>query len=118
MAEQQQKGSGRIRAGKGILHSGEFAGLAWDTGNSHAPMADVLRIHDWPYVRRIQVHCWISPDTPAHEQNNAAPGTNDCALSLLKSVSLGAALRLAPEDEQSTEPSSSGSLKRDACARP
>lgn len=40
----------------GILRSAEFqGGLRWDEGSKRAALGDVLRVHDWNYVRRIQV---------------------------------------------------------------
>lgn len=43
-------------AGWGILRSAEFGGaLRWDEGPQRAAMADILRVHDWNYVKRIQV---------------------------------------------------------------
>ncbi len=40
----------------GILRTAEFeGGLRWDEGSKRAALGDVLRVHDWNYVRRIQV---------------------------------------------------------------
>lgn len=39
----------------GLLQAGEFADLPWDEASPHVPLADVLRVHDWPYVRKLQV---------------------------------------------------------------
>lgn len=42
-------------AGFGLLRAVEFAGLPWDEASPHVPLADVLRVHDWPYIRKLQV---------------------------------------------------------------
>jgi hypothetical protein len=45
--------------GRGILHTQEFVSrLRWVTSVGPAPMADVLRVHDWNYIRRLQVGSW------------------------------------------------------------
>lgn len=45
-------------AGQGTLRASEFEGLPWITrGVPPAPMADVLRCHDWAYVRRVASEC-------------------------------------------------------------
>lgn len=41
----------------GILRSREFEGLAWETAPPHARIADVLRCHEWSYVRELQSAC-------------------------------------------------------------
>lgn len=46
-----------VPAEMGVLRAGEFAGLPWDEASPHAPLADVLRVHDWAYVRKLQVSC-------------------------------------------------------------
>lgn len=52
-------------AGQGILHCGEFCGLQWDTGDGCAPLADILRVHEWAYVRGLQRASAALPDDPA-----------------------------------------------------
>ncbi|KAL4431738.1 hypothetical protein ABPG77_002954 [Micractinium sp. CCAP 211/92] len=49
----------------GILRTAEFeGGLRWDEGSKRAALGDVLRVHDWNYVRRIQMVCDSLPDDP------------------------------------------------------
>lgn len=44
-----------------MLRAAEFAGLPWDEASPHVPLADVLRVHDWPYVRKLQARiCTLS----------------------------------------------------------
>ena len=49
----------------GILRSGEFAALRWDETDAAAPLGDVLRVHEWSYVRGLQAACAAIPDDPA-----------------------------------------------------
>ena len=42
-------------AGWGILRTDEFGGLRWEEGSRRAALADVMRVHEWNYVKRIQV---------------------------------------------------------------
>ncbi|GAB4814038.1 hypothetical protein N2152v2_001084 [Parachlorella kessleri] len=52
--------------GSGALRATEFEGsLRWDEAPKAAALSDVLRIHDWAYVRRIQALCDQIPDSPA-----------------------------------------------------
>ena len=40
----------------GILRTSEFEGaVRWDERSQRAALGDVLRVHDWPYVRKMQV---------------------------------------------------------------
>ncbi|GLI65150.1 hypothetical protein VaNZ11_008553, partial [Volvox africanus] len=49
----------------GILHNGEFSDLEWRTsGIPQAAMVDVLRCHDWSYVRRVIQACDAIVDSP------------------------------------------------------
>jgi acetoin utilization deacetylase AcuC-like enzyme len=41
----------------GILRSHDFKDLRWDTGGGCASIGDVLRVHDWAYVRDLQNAC-------------------------------------------------------------
>merc|ERR1719284_438988 len=42
----------------GILHAQEFEGrLVWDIASGPAAMGDILRVHDWPYVRSLKQAC-------------------------------------------------------------
>eukprot|EP00775_Hariotina_reticulata_P004555 gene4555-4807_t len=44
-----------VTPGRGILHSRGFQGrLAWEERVQPAPIGDVLRVHDWSYVRKLQ----------------------------------------------------------------
>lgn len=45
-------------AGHGILHTRDFAGVPWETrGVPSAALGDVLRCHDWSYVRGLIAAC-------------------------------------------------------------
>jgi acetoin utilization deacetylase AcuC-like enzyme/ankyrin repeat protein len=57
------------RPGMGILRTREFApssaaALDWDEAPHPAPLGDVLRVHDWAYVRGVQAACARLPDSP------------------------------------------------------
>ncbi len=41
----------------GILRSAEFADLEWETWPPHARITDILRVHEWSYVRTLQNTC-------------------------------------------------------------
>lgn len=41
----------------GILRSEEFADLQWETRPPHARISDILRVHEWSYVRELQTAC-------------------------------------------------------------
>jgi hypothetical protein len=47
--------SAALLAEVGVLRAEEFAELPWDEASPHVPLADVLRVHDWPYIRKLQV---------------------------------------------------------------
>jgi len=49
----------------GILRGAGFESLAWSTAPRRATAADVLRVHDWAYVRALQAACGRVPDDPA-----------------------------------------------------
>ncbi|EFJ43924.1 hypothetical protein VOLCADRAFT_118904 [Volvox carteri f. nagariensis] len=50
----------------GILHNLEFSDLEWRTsGIPQAAMVDVLRCHDWSYVRRVIQACEAITDVPS-----------------------------------------------------
>ncbi|KAK9865158.1 hypothetical protein WJX84_010261 [Apatococcus fuscideae] len=49
---------------QGILRSAEFASLQWEDQCPPAPLADVLRVHDWSYIRHLQAKCGAIPDLP------------------------------------------------------
>ncbi|WIA10571.1 hypothetical protein OEZ85_010758 [Tetradesmus obliquus] len=51
--------------GSGILRSrGLQQRLEWELSVPPAPIADVLRVHDWNYVRGLQLACQAIPDRP------------------------------------------------------
>ena len=50
--------------GSGILRAAGFAALEWEQGTRLAPIGDVLRVHEWSYVRSLQHLCSAIPDTP------------------------------------------------------
>jgi ankyrin repeat protein len=55
------------RPGTGVLRTSEFAGAAalrWDERPRRAALGDVLRVHDWAYVRKIQAACAQVPASP------------------------------------------------------
>ena len=41
-------------AGRGILRGREFERLRWEGGPLRAALVDVLRVHEWAYVRALQ----------------------------------------------------------------
>lgn len=45
---------GFMAAGNGALRAREFEGVVWEKGSSPAAAADVLRVHDWSYLRHLQ----------------------------------------------------------------
>ncbi|KAL0037126.1 hypothetical protein WJX79_001631 [Trebouxia sp. C0005] len=49
----------------GILRSSEFSTLEWDETSRRGCMADILRVHEWSYVRSLQHMCASIPDIPA-----------------------------------------------------
>ena len=52
-------------AARGSLRTADLAGrLRWDEGSKRAALGDVLRVHDWKYVRHIQNVCASLPDDP------------------------------------------------------
>lgn len=51
-------------AGCGILRSSEFASAQWRFDVEALPLADLLRVHDWNYVRSVRQECSAIPDTP------------------------------------------------------
>jgi Histone deacetylase domain/Ankyrin repeats (3 copies) len=55
--------------GCGILRSEEFAALAWHEEPRCAPIGDVLRVHEWVYVRSIKHACEAIPDSPGATAN-------------------------------------------------
>lgn len=44
----------------GILRTEEFDSLEWDEEDHFAPLADILRVHEWTYVRKIQVQSCLA----------------------------------------------------------
>ncbi|KAK9846133.1 hypothetical protein WJX84_008602 [Apatococcus fuscideae] len=46
---------------QGILRSAEFKALQWEEECTAAPLADVLRVHDWNYVKHLQAKCNAIP---------------------------------------------------------
>ena len=52
-------------AASGILRSSEFSSLKWHESSERGCMADILRVHDWSYVRSLQHMCASIPDMPA-----------------------------------------------------
>jgi hypothetical protein len=45
-----------VEPGRGILRCGRLAQLlAWELNVAPAPISDILRVHDWNYIRKLQV---------------------------------------------------------------
>jgi acetoin utilization deacetylase AcuC-like enzyme/ankyrin repeat protein len=55
-----------IKPGTGILRTCDFENaLRWDERPRRAPMGDILRVHNWAYVRKIQSICQGIEDDPS-----------------------------------------------------
>ena len=54
-----------LRADCGILRSSDFASLAWEHEAPPAEASDVLRVHEWTYVRHLKSYCEQLLDDPA-----------------------------------------------------
>ncbi len=55
-----------IKPGQGILRTCDFEdALRWDERPRKAPMGDILRVHNWAYVRKIQAVCQGIEDDPS-----------------------------------------------------
>ncbi|CAM9799296.1 unnamed protein product, partial [Ectocarpus sp. 12 AP-2014] len=48
----------------GVLRADEFSGLEWDSNPSRAELADVLRVHDFNYVEKLERLCSSIPEGP------------------------------------------------------
>lgn len=47
-----------VEPGRGILRSDRLERLlSWELNVAPAPISDILRVHDWNYVRKLQVRC-------------------------------------------------------------
>jgi len=56
--------------------------LRWVRNAKLAVLADVLRVHEWSYVRKVQEHCaGISSDDPENEEEGFAHLDGDTAIS-------------------------------------
>ena len=64
-----------LHPARGILRSGEFGNVDIVSEVRPATMADVLRVHEYPYVRKIQRICERIPDW--NSSPNGALGTID-----------------------------------------
>eukprot|EP00878_Enallax_costatus_P016221 GHUV01017014.1.p1 GENE.GHUV01017014.1~~GHUV01017014.1.p1 ORF type:complete len:704 (+),score=270.00 GHUV01017014.1:1195-3306(+) len=54
-----------VNPDRGVLMTSDFASrLRWERSVPPAPIADVLRVHDWNYVRGLQIACQAIPDRP------------------------------------------------------
>lgn len=54
-----------VEPGRGILRNDRLAQLlAWELNVPPAPMSDILRVHDWNYVRKLQAVCHSLKDRP------------------------------------------------------
>lgn len=57
----------------GILRGTEFEGLQWETQAPLASMSDVLRVHEWSYVRELQNLCaTLGDNTIGHLDGDTA----------------------------------------------
>jgi len=65
-------------AGRGILRGREFERLRWEGGPLRAALADVLRVHEWAYVRALQQ---ARPAASAHREADP-PNTQRAARAL------------------------------------
>jgi acetoin utilization deacetylase AcuC-like enzyme/ankyrin repeat protein len=70
------------KPGAGILKTAEFlsggpALLNWDERPHRAAMADILRVHDWAYVRKIQMLCDDLEDDENEIEENGAEDDNN-----------------------------------------
>ena len=57
--------------GKGILHAQQLAArVQWvEEGVPCCPMADILRVHDWPYIKKVRLrHQGALRDTTQRQQ--------------------------------------------------
>jgi len=68
----------RAPAGRGILRGREFERLRWEGGPLRAALADVLRVHEWAYVRALQqarpaASAHRGADPPSAQQAVRAP---------------------------------------------
>ena len=55
-----------VEPGRGSLRAAEFDGrVEWGGRVAPAPMGDLLRVHDWPYLKTLQAACMSIPDDPA-----------------------------------------------------
>ena len=67
-----------VEPGVGSLRTKEFKGkIRWDERSRRAPLSDILRVHDWAYVRKIQKLC----DTISDEPSEIAHLDGDTAVS-------------------------------------
>jgi hypothetical protein len=61
-----------VDEGKGILRGSRLAALLdWELSVQPAPMSDVLRVHDWNYVRGLQVRWAACARMPAAQPQRA-----------------------------------------------
>jgi hypothetical protein len=68
---------------QGVLCAADLsARLQWQRTAERAALADVLRVHEWSYVRRVQEHCAnISSQDPEDEEEGYAHLDGDTAVS-------------------------------------
>ena len=61
----------------GILRGHDFKDLRWDTGSACASIGDVLRVHEWSYVRDLQNTCAVLASSGATDTGApSGPGGN------------------------------------------
>ena len=97
----------------GILRGAEFAGVDIVSDVKPATMADVLRVHEYPYVRKIQRVCERIPEWTSSTQG--ALGTIDGDTEVCRG-SFGAALCAAGAVVEAVDRVVAGSAERVFCA--
>lgn len=67
----------------GVLRAADLsANLQWVENGKSAALVDVLRVHEWAYVRKVQEHCaGIASDDPEDEEEGYAHLDGDTAIS-------------------------------------
>lgn len=64
----------------GILRSSEFEGLHWDEEDRFAPLGDILKVHEWTYIRQIQVSCSYQHIAAYEIQSSDTPNKSEPAV--------------------------------------
>ena len=67
----------RMCAELGILRSHDFRGLHWTNGSGLASIGDVLRVHEWSYVRDLQNACAVLATSGAKDGDTTSRAGGD-----------------------------------------